>query len=150
MEVFKLKVCFLLEANSFMCPYCEARLFVWTKRAGFSGVVGLVNTTSSVSLGSRLFFIGTLKNSWAYNNLFSFSALGVTMGFPAPPSSSLKIQGRGYHYIFDLNYSESANDCALYIDGGAERLRLATARRDKVHCSLPRGGKPGGGGSMLS
>ena len=100
---------------------------MWKKRAGSSGVESLADTTSLISLGSRLFFTRTntsfkIPGSITIYFLFPLSALqGVSRRLPLA-ASFLNIQGRVYHHIFDLNYSESVNDCAPYIDYGAERL----------------------------
>ena len=68
-----------------------------------------------------------LKDCRTYNNLFAFSALGVSGGFlnfNGGPSL-VKIQGRIYHRIFDLSYSNSINNSVLYIDDGRQRLNIA-------------------------
>ncbi len=65
-----------------------------------------------------------------YNNMFAFSALGVTGGFQGPPggygTSMVKIQGRTYHRIFDLNWQNGGtNNSELYIDDGSMRKSAA-------------------------
>ena len=75
-----------------------------------------------------------LNNVRDYNNLFAFSALGVTGGFQGPPGgygpSMVKIQGKTYHRIFDLNWHKggSSNNSELYIDDGSMRERVANGR----------------------
>ncbi|XP_045507712.1 uncharacterized protein LOC123703676 [Colias croceus] len=56
------------------------------------------------------------------------SALGVSHGFQHPTTgvSFLKIQGRVYHRVFDLAYSETTNPAGLYIYDNSERESLAT------------------------
>ena len=67
------------------------------------------------------------KHSRGYNNLFAFSALGVSSNNSALSKgfSFVKIQGRTYHRIFDIFYTGKVNNISLYINDGEERLRLA-------------------------
>ncbi len=75
-----------------------------------------------------------LKNPREYNNLFAFSALGVTGGFQGPPGGSgtsmVKIQGKVYHRIFDLSWQngKTSNNSELYIDDGAMRAEAGKKR----------------------
>jgi hypothetical protein len=57
-----------------------------------------------------------LFHSRGYNNLFEFSALGVSEGFQAPKSgpSLVKNQGRIHHRVFDLNFTGSMKNLSLY------------------------------------
>lgn len=68
-----------------------------------------------------------LSETRSYYNLFSFSALGVTGGFQSPKSgpSLVKIQGRIYHRIFDLSYTNSVNNSSLYVSDGKERQKIS-------------------------
>ncbi len=76
-----------------------------------------------------------LKNIRSYNNLFAFSALGVTGGFQQAPdgmgTSMVKIQGKIYHRIFDVNWSQQGcpNNTELYIDDGEKRLSVAKEQK---------------------
>nr|XP_034839968.1 uncharacterized protein LOC117996075 [Maniola hyperantus] len=63
-----------------------------------------------------------LNKPRAYNNLFAFSALGVSHGYQQPNTgiTFLKIQGRVYHRVFDLGYSDSANPIGMYVHDNNE------------------------------
>ncbi len=118
------------------CQHCGARLFKEERS----------RTQWCCGQGSRLFpkappldeeFYSSpkfLDNVRSYNNLFAFSALGVTGGFQQAPNgmgtSMVKIQGRVYHRIFDANWNQPGcpNNTELYIDDGQKRMSAAKER----------------------
>jgi hypothetical protein len=56
-----------------------------------------------------------LNNARAFNNLFAFSALGVSGKNQNPDAgvAFVKIQGRIYHQVFDLSWKGEKNNMAL-------------------------------------
>ncbi|KAK9510396.1 hypothetical protein O3M35_005191 [Rhynocoris fuscipes] len=74
-----------------------------------------------------------LKSLSSLCNVNTHRSIGVTHGFQEPPGRSsisfVKIQGRVYHLVFDLDYMESTNNTMLYIKDNRERERLASDRK---------------------
>ena len=82
------------------------------------------------------------KDCRTFNNLFAFSALGIDSpqgkpGFVPPPGnfgvSVIKIQGRAYHRIMDVDWKgdpkKDTNNTNLYINDELEREKLAEGRK---------------------
>ncbi|XP_065203965.1 uncharacterized protein LOC135834055 [Planococcus citri] len=114
--------------DCYKCPHCNSRLFIEESSKLMwccgNGRIHIKLPQLNASFYDEPQF---LSHSRAYNNLFAFSAMGVSEGFQIPKSgpSLVKIQGRIYHRVFDLNYKGSVNNSSLYIDDGKERLKIA-------------------------
>jgi hypothetical protein len=126
----RLRVLSLLSDQAAVCKWCKSRLF-YEERDSKNWCCGCNRYTRCLQpLGAGFYSDKEfLRHVRAYNNLFAFTALGVTRGFQGPPGgrgvSFLKIQGRMYHRYFNANYSDSTNNTALYINDPRERERLA-------------------------
>lgn len=130
-DLYKLKKTSLLAPDTFKCEKCGAYLFEeersrkqWCCGSGAYNVQKLASLTEEFY--SHPSFVSRPR---AYNNLFAFSALGVSHGYQHQDGISLlKIQGRIYHRVFDLAYTDSVNNLGLYIHDAAERENLAAQR----------------------
>ncbi|CAB0007903.1 unnamed protein product, partial [Nesidiocoris tenuis] len=74
-----------------------------------------------------------LNHARAYNNVFCFSALGTSRHVRAPPSgvSLVKIQGKVYHRLFNLDdrRSSAINNTLMWIEDNVERYAVAQNQR---------------------
>lgn len=113
----------------YTCTHCRARLFFQEKgRLQWCCGTGAHYVQHFPPLTEDFYHHPSfILRPRAYNNLFSFSAIGVSYGYQHPASgiSFLKIQGRVYHRVFDLAYTDTTNPIGLYIDDTNERERLA-------------------------
>lgn len=126
--LFSLKKPSLLSADAHRCRHCNARLFYEeTSRVQWCCGSGAYNIQNFTPLTEDFYSDPSFVNkARAYNNLFAFSALGVSHGYHHPPGLSfLKIQGRIYHRVFDLAYDRTINNLGLYIHDSSEREREA-------------------------
>ncbi len=120
------------------CNFCGARLFAEEKsRSKWCCGQGELFFPKAPPLTASFYTNpGFLKNARLYNNLFSFSALGVTGEFVKAPggygTSMVKIQGKVYHRLFDLSWQQEGgvNNSQLYIDDGS--MRMAVAKRKEA------------------
>ncbi len=119
------------------CAFCGARLFKEEKsRSKWCCSEGKLFFPKPPPLTAPFYEKEEfLQDVRSYNNMFSFSALGVTGNFQKAPNGygpqMVKIQGKTYHRLFDLNWSQpgSLNNSQLYIDDGAMRQSAAKGRK---------------------
>ncbi len=122
--------------NAEPCAFCGALLFKEEKsRSKWCCSEGQLYFPKPLPLTAPFYeeaeFLSDVRE---YNNLFSFSALGVTGSFQKAPfgygPQMVKIQGKTYHRVFDLNWSEPGrpNNSQLYIDDGRMRQNVAKGR----------------------
>ncbi len=137
-----LKYSNLQDDNIEPCKYCGARLFHEERsRTKWCCGQGSLLFPKAPPLEAAFYQKESfLKNVRSYNNLFAFSALGVTGGFQRAPNgrgtSMVKIQGKIYHRIFDLSWSQPGcpNNTELYIDDGQKRM--STAKQQSLDVSI--------------
>lgn len=117
----------------FKCLHCGTSLFFEEKsRTQWCCGSGSYNVQNFPPLTESFYNSDSFnKCPRAYNNLFAFSALGVSHGFQHPDTglAFIKIQGRIYHRVFDLGYTNTTNPIGLYIEDNEERQRLAAGLR---------------------
>lgn len=117
-----------LSSDSSKCLFCGAHFFDEEKLRSMwccgEGRIKITFPQLDVPFYTNAKFLRDVRS---YNNLFSFSALGVSGGFQGPQSgpSLVKIQGRIYHRIFDLNYKGCINNSTLYVCDNDVRLNIA-------------------------
>ncbi|KAK9501551.1 hypothetical protein O3M35_012258 [Rhynocoris fuscipes] len=127
----------LCNVNTHRCSKCNSPFFEEERgksAAWCCGTNGVYYSRKLPDLGADFYSQEQfLQNARAFNNLFAFSAIGVSHGFQDAPGRSgisfVKIQGRVYHRVFDLDYMGSTNNTMLYIEDNRERERLATDRK---------------------
>ncbi|XP_034839966.2 uncharacterized protein [Maniola hyperantus] len=129
-KLFSLKKSSLLSLDAHVCSICQTRLFFEEKtRTKWCCGQGAYNVQNLEPLTEEFYsHTSFLNRPRAYNNLFAFSALGVSHGYQQPNTgiTFLKIQGRVYHRVFDLGYSDSANPIGMYVhDDNETRERQA-------------------------
>ncbi|XP_045783644.1 uncharacterized protein LOC123879794 [Maniola jurtina] len=129
-KLFSLKKSTLLGPNIHVCSICQTRLFFEEKtRTKWCCGQGAYNVQNLEPLTEEFYsHTSFLNRPRAYNNLFAFSALGVSHGYQQPNTgiTFLKIQGRIYHRVFDLSYSDSTNPIGMYVhDDNETRERQA-------------------------
>ncbi len=123
-------------SQSVPCGVCGAQLFAEEKTrkkwcCGGGQLFFPKAPPLAAAFYSNLTFI---KDSRSFNNLFSFSALGVTGQFQKAPGGygpcMVKLQGKTYHRMFDLSWKKDGciNNSQLYIDDGKMRLDVAKKR----------------------
>ncbi len=125
------------------CPFCGTQLFHEEQsREKWCCAKGELFFPKRAPLEEEFYNSATfLKDIREYNNMFAFSALGVTGGFQGPPggfgTSMVKIQGKVYHRIFDLSWqsAHTSNNSELYIDDGSLRQKAACKYIYKLHLS---------------
>lgn len=130
--------CHRLKQESLKCPkvykcsYCQAPMFEEERgREKWCCGKGAYHIKLPALNGQFYKSNSFLKDARSFNNLFAFSAIGVTGGFQKPTTggiSFVKILGRTYHRVFDLSWHAGPNNCGMYVDDGLERLRLAAGR----------------------
>ncbi len=123
--------------NAEPCAFCGARLFKEEKsRSKWCCSEGKLFFPKPPPLTAPFYDeVEFLHDVRQYNNMFAFSALGVTGNFQKAPNGygpqMVKIQGKTYHRIFDLNWNQPGcpNNSQLYIDDGLMRQNLAKERK---------------------
>ena len=112
-EIEKIVLQYALLRDARPCPHCGAYLFhEELSRKKWCCAQGELFFPKPAPLAEGFYKEASfLKDIREYNNLFAFSALGVTGGFQGPPggygTSMVKIQGKVYHRIFDLSWQNS-------------------------------------------
>ncbi|XP_045783665.1 uncharacterized protein LOC123879816 [Maniola jurtina] len=129
-KLFSLRNSSLLGPDIYVCSICQTRLFFEEKtRTKWCCGQGAYNVQNLEPLTEEFYsHTSFLNRPRAYNNLFAFSALGVSHGYQQPNTgiTFLKIQGRIYHRVFDLGYSDSTNPIGMYVhDDNETRERQA-------------------------
>ena len=127
--------------NCNKCQHCGALLF-WEETGRLKWCCGEGEIDKKLPKLLADFYLkpNFLSEARQYNNIFAFSALGVTHGFRKFDSgpSLVSIQGRIYHRIFDLSFGDvnSVNNSMLYIDDG--RIRLNIAEKQNLDLTIVR------------
>ena len=135
-KVDRIELQYSLLSDARPCPHCDAHLFHEEKSrekwcCGQGDLFFPKPTPLLETFYENTEFLGNLRE---YNNLFAFTALGVTGGFQGAPGgygpNMVKIQGKIYHRIFDLSWNNggSANNSELYIDDGSLRKKAGSQR----------------------
>ncbi|KAE8739271.1 hypothetical protein FOCC_FOCC015231 [Frankliniella occidentalis] len=124
---YKLKNPSLLSPTCAQCPHCKARLFneesdrkAWCCKGGAFNVLKDIPPLDADFYSNPAF----LQNPRLFNDAYAFSALVIPQGFHHPRRglAFIKIQGRVYHRVFDINWQgRFPNHSAMYIDDGQSR-----------------------------
>ena len=122
-KAYRLKTPSLLDGTH-KCSHCGTRLFEeevgrtqWCCGLGKYNVMDFPILSDKIYSDKRF-----LKHPRRYNDLFSFCALSVPLGYHHPKGLSfMKILGRTYHLVYDLNCG-GRNNSFLYIDDGNARI----------------------------
>ncbi|KAE8739270.1 hypothetical protein FOCC_FOCC015230, partial [Frankliniella occidentalis] len=118
----------LFSPTCLKCPHCKARLFneeydrkAWCCKGGAFNVQKDIPPLDADFYSSPAF----LRNPRLFNDAYAFSALVIPQGFhhPRVGLSFIKIQGRVYHRVFDINWhGPYPNHSAMYVDDGQSRM----------------------------